>query len=261
MTVDPGNISGQPITPADLLGHLRREGGRFGALLDGSDAGPIDPGAAVATCPDWDVAALIGHLGWVHRWATAAILTGEAPDRSSIGRPDAAATSTVLRDWYVEGLDGLCTALDGADPDAATWHPFPARRTVGFWFRRLTHETTIHRVDLEIALDNRSPLDATLASDGIDEYLGVIVPMLIGSGRAVIPEASLHVHCTDVPGEWMLRPTDGAPVLTREHAKGDAALRGPAESLLLSLWGRPSGPIEVVGSPAAADAWSSIGGN
>lgn len=116
-------------------------------------------------------------------------------------------------------------------------------------------------MDLEIALDRRSPLDATLASDGIDEYLGVIVPMLIGSGRAATPDATLHVHCTDVDGEWMLRPTDGAPVLTREHAKGDAALRGPAESLLLTLWGRPSEPIEVVGSRAAADAWSSIGGN
>lgn len=257
MTVDPSS-DGDAVRPHDLLGHLRREGRRIAALLDG---GPIDTSTAVPTCPDWDVAALVGHIGWVHRWATVAIITGEAPDRSTIGRPDPGAPVSVLHDWFSEGLDALCDTLDGADPTADTWHPFPAHRTVGFWFRRLAHETTIHRVDLEIALDRRSPLDATLASDGIDEYLGVIVPMLIGSGRASTPEATLHVHCTDVDGEWMLRPTDGAPVLTREHAKSDAALRGPAESLLLTMWGRPSEPIEVIGSRAAADAWSSIGGN
>lgn len=259
MTVDPSSDGGAAVRPHDLLGHLRREGRRIAALLDGS--GPIDTSTTVPTCPDWDVAALVGHIGWVHRWATAAIITAVAPDRSTIGRPDPGAPLAVLHDWFSEGLDALGETLDGADPEAETWHPFPARRTVGFWFRRLAHETTIHRVDLEIALDRRSPLDATLASDGIDEYLGVIVPMLIGSGRAATPDATLHVHCTDVAGEWMLRPTDGAPVLTREHAKGDAALRGPAESLLLTLWGRPSEPIEVVGSRAAADAWSSIGGN
>lgn len=261
MTVDPGNDDATRPTPAALLEHLRREGRRISRLLDGSDGGPTDVSAPVPTCPDWDVAALIGHVGWVHRWATAAILSGEAPDRSSIGRPEPGASAIELRDWFGTGLDALCAALEAADPDAATWHPFPARRVVAFWHRRLAHETTIHRVDLEVALDRRSPLDAGLASDGIDEYLGVIVPMLIGSGRAELPDATLHVHCTDVAGEWMLRPADGAPVLAREHAKGDAALRGPAESLLLTLWARPTEAIEIVGSRAAADAWSSIGGN
>ena len=31
-------------------------------------------------------------------------------------------------------------------------------------------------------------------------------------------------------------------MVTREHAKGDVAFRGPAEALLLFLWGRDGGP-------------------
>ena len=44
--------------------------------------------------------------------------------------------------------------------------------------------------------------------------------------------------------------------MTREHAKGDAALRGRAEDLLLTLWRRPvpAGAVDVVGDPAAAEA-------
>lgn len=256
MTVDPS--PGGPLAPEITLEHLRRAGDRVLELLA---SGPVDTSAAVPTCPDWDVTALVGHIGWVHRWATAAITTGEMPERSAITRPDPAATVGDLAGWFGAGLDALCDALATADPGAETWHPFPARRTVGFWSRRLAHETTIHRVDLERALGEASPIDPALASDGIDEYLTVIVPMLIGSGRATLPGATLHVHCTDVAGEWMIRPTDGAPVVSREHAKGDAALRGPAANLLLTLWGRGIEPVEVVGSQSAAAAWSAIGGN
>jgi uncharacterized protein (TIGR03083 family) len=256
MTVDPS--PGGPLEPDILLGHLRRAGDRVTELLGGAD---LDTSTAVPTCPEWDVAALVGHLGWVHRWATAAITTGEMPDRSAIARPDPDASSGDLAGWFGDGLDTLCSTLATVDPTADTWHPFPARRTVGFWPRRLAHETTVHRVDLERALDRVSPIDPTLASDGIDEYLCVIVPMLIGSNRATLPDASLHIHCADVTGEWMIRPTDGAPVVSREHAKGDAALRGPAADLLLTLWGRGIEPVEVVGSQSAAAAWLAIGGN
>jgi uncharacterized protein (TIGR03083 family) len=256
MTVDPSSEG--PPAVASLLEHLRTEGARVVTALTRATG---DPGVAVPTCPDWDVAALIGHLGWVHRWATVAITTGEMPDRSSIGRPGPGLGVTELARWFGDGLDALCAALAAADPAAETWHPFPARRTVDFWFRRLAHETMIHRVDLELALGGVSPLDATVASDGIDEYLCVIVPMLVGSGRVTTPESTLHIHCTDVPGEWMIRPTDGAPVVSREHAKGDAALRGPAADVLLALWGRGDDSVEIVGSRPAAEAWLAIGGN
>ena len=58
------------------------------------------------------------------------------------------------------------------------------------------------------------------------------------------------------------RGSDGRLDVRREHAKGDAALRGPAAALLLRLWGRDDsgGGIEVVGSEDAAAAWLALGG-
>jgi hypothetical protein len=52
----------------------------------------------------------------------------------------------------------------------------------------------------------------------------------------------------------MVRPQpEGGTEVTREHAKGDCALRGAAHDLLLVLWRRlPLSAIEVVGDAAVA---------
>ena len=64
------------------------------------------------------------------------------------------------------------------------------------------------------------------------------------------------------PGEWLLTSDGNELQLRREHAKGDAAVRGTAQALLLSLWGRRhrSPVIDVVGDPLVADAWLALGG-
>jgi hypothetical protein len=66
---------------------------------------------------------------------------------------------------------------------------------------------------------------------------------------------SVHIHCTDVAGEWLLTPGDGLEMIaTREHAKGSVALRGSAEDLLLVLWRRsPLDIIEVIGNELVAE--------
>jgi len=51
---------------------------------------------------------------------------------------------------------------------------------------------------------------------------------------------SMHLHCTDTEGEWMIRFTADGAVTTREHAKGDVAVRGTASDLYLLLWNRVS---------------------
>ena len=51
---------------------------------------------------------------------------------------------------------------------------------------------------------------------------------------------------------------DGPNVtVTREHAKGDAAIRGQAEELLLWIWGRP-GQVELFGDADVAAAWRAL---
>ncbi len=44
----------------------------------------------------------------------------------------------------------------------------------------------------------------------------------------------------------------GSIEVERAHAKGDAAIRGTANDLLLWLWGRDAGPVEILGDEALA---------
>ena len=60
------------------------------------------------------------------------------------------------------------------DLDGPTWHPFPAAKLGRVWPRRQAQETSIHRWDAEHATA-ATPARSGLASDGIDEFLDLIV--------------------------------------------------------------------------------------
>jgi hypothetical protein len=118
----------------------------------------------------------------------------------------------------------------------------------------MAHEVIVHRWDAERAAGLEPVIDPVLASDGIDEFLTFFVTPE-GWGPYDVPTASVHLHATDTPGEWLVSLGDGTSIVTREHAKGDAAMRGNASDLLLALWERvPLDRIDVIGDPAAVDA-------
>jgi uncharacterized protein (TIGR03083 family) len=169
-----------------------------------------------------------------------------------------------LADWLRAGAADLVAALEDADPSAPTWHPFPVARVTRVWPRRQAIETVLHRWDAEAAAGWSATIDPVLASDGIDEYFEVALPRLMAREGVTLPPGSIHLHCTDVAGEWLVRAAgDGSLAVRREHAKGDAALRGPAEPMLLRLWGRSSErahELDVVGDEAVAAAWLSLPG-
>ena len=121
----------------------------------------------------------------------------------------------------------------------------------------------MHRWDAERAVGLDAALDAELASDGIDEYFELAIPRLIARSGLTVPDGSLHVHCTDVDGEWLVWSENGEYHMIRAHQKGDAALRGPAAPILLRLWGRDSGrddELSPVGDESVLAAWLSIAG-
>jgi hypothetical protein len=98
------------------------------------------------------------------------------------------------------------------------------------------------------ASDTADPIDAEVASDSIDEFLGITLPWCV-NGEKPLP-GSVHIHCTDVEGEWFIH-LDGKvePI----HAKGDAAIRGTASDILLALFKRmPITGLEVIGDAAVA---------
>lgn len=235
---------------------------RAAILLEGGALAAIPAkglSARVRGCPGWDVERLIGHTGRVHRWAAAFIAQG-ADDGGDAGpRPPEGAA---VLPWYRESLDLLVAELDRHDPtDAADTFAGPA--DVAFWLRRQAHEISVHRWDAEdaIAPGDAMEVQPALAADGIDEWLTFFVPrFLFTKGTGVPAElvgSSLHIHCTDGLdegiGEWLIRFGDRRVEVDRVHAKGDAALRGPASDLLLAVWHRvPLAAVDVVGDAAHA---------
>lgn len=215
--------------------------------------------APVAACPGWDVRRLVVHLGVIHRWARHCVEHASAPDGMDQFEPG----DRDLGEWFDEGARAIAAALRDLDPDAPTWHPFTVERLGRVWPRRMAHETAMHRWDAQSAIGDADPIDPELASDGIDEYFELAVPRLIKREQLAVPTSSFHVHCTDVDGEWLVWNEEGAYRMKRAHEKGDAALRGPAEAILLRLWGRESpraDELGPVGDEAAMAAWLAFAG-
>jgi hypothetical protein len=105
---------------------------------------------------------------------------------------------------------------------------------------------------VQLAGGTTSPLDAELAADGVDEFFDVFVKRLQGGLAGV--DGTIHLHCTDAAGEWLLTPGGDGMTVTREHAKGDVAARGTASDLLLWLWGRvPRDDLQVFGDESLLD--------
>jgi len=126
-------------------------------------------------------------------------------------------------------------------------YAFVGTRPARWWIRRQAHEAVVHAWDLQHAVGEPDAIDAAVAADGIDEILTVLlIPRLVDTSGFAADGESIHVHTTDVDGEWLLQVAPDRIDVTREHAKGDVALRGPAAEVLLVLWGR----LPVAGSAA-----------
>ncbi|QYG94962.1 maleylpyruvate isomerase family mycothiol-dependent enzyme [Iamia sp. SCSIO 61187] len=224
---------------------------REGAALASVPASGL--AAEVRACPGWDVAKVVRHTGRVHRWAAGHLAGDEAPS----GGPRPPEGEDLLA-WYRESLDLLLAELDRHDPSEPA-STFAGPADVAFWFRRQAHEIAVHRWDAEDAITpgEAAPFDAVQAADAIDEWLHLFVPRFLvdkGAGTpADLVGATLHIHCTDEDraegaGEWLLRLTAEGCEVERAHAKGDAALRGPASDLLLAVWHRTGlADVDVVG--------------
>ncbi len=235
-----------------LLDALRRE------AADVAVAARIDLNAAVPNCPGWTVAELVRHTGRAHRWGLTNVRAA-SPDSQTKGDDIVFPPDAELPTWIEAGAAELATTI-AADPDRPCWSFAPHQRTAAFWARRAAQETLVHRWDAEIAVGLvPGQLDGETALDGIEEFFGVFIPLVMRRSGKVVPEGTLHLHRTDGDGEWMLQQgSDGGLSVTREHGKGDAAVRASASDLLLLLWGRlePDAPaLQVFGDRSIVDAW------
>ncbi len=224
--------------------------------------GPLD--APVRGCPGWDLAELTRHLGFVHRWARLAAVTGAPPDTTQIDAAPDDADATSLAEWFDAGAAALIDALAAVDPNGSTWHPFPVAKLGKVWPRRQAHEAFIHVWDAEDAIGSASPMDPTMAADGIAEYFEVMVPRIITREQRPAPVGTFAVVCTDAAfhhgsDRIVVRVDDPVTVVVDPTASPTSELVGRAEDLTLALWGRR--PLASAPPDELAAAWLRYGGN
>jgi uncharacterized protein (TIGR03083 family) len=238
------------VDPAAFIATTEREGM---AVLG---AGKTGLGAPVPTCPGWTVADILGHLGRVHR-SVSEIIERRALEIPPVEIPKPPTGDAVLG-FFEEGLARLVAALASIDPDEPVYS-WSGDGTGRFYLRRMAHEIAVHRFDAEAAHGAPAPFDTDMAADGIDEMLEVVLPFSARRWARPLPTGSIHLHRTDGPGEWTARADGGRVLVTREHAKGDVAVRGPASDLFAFVWHRGRGPdLVTFGDDALADAWADL---
>ena len=233
------------------LGSLQRSAG---ALADAVSTASAE--TPVPSCPEWALADLVHHLGIHHRWVLANL--GRSPDEGMApfegieGPPEWSGAA----EWIRAGVDVLAVRLADSGLGATCW-TWEGSFVSGFWARRTAHETEIHGWDGTNAAGAPLSIDPAPASDGIDEWLSFAATMPRGGVRG--DGQTMHVHCTDVDGEWVVRLGADRLEVAREHAKSDVALRGPAADLFLVLTRRldpGSTPgVELVGDESVFELW------
>jgi hypothetical protein len=204
-------------------------------------------------------------------------LTMEA-EVAALERPPEPVGRDELWVHFEAASDDLQQNLRGTSPDTPAW-TWSDQQTVGFILRRQAHEALIHRLDAELTMGERTPMDAGLSTDGVDEALG-----FIGSGAPpwdhFLPEPAktIQVRTSDTDRSWLvtlgqLSGTDDGrqhdelclQVVASGCGTSDASqpaaatISGTAADLDCLLWHRPTmGQIEWAGDPLVLDRLKEI---
>lgn len=237
----------------DYLAALRTEGDRLVAAVRGADLDVRVPGL------EWDVRTVAGHTGAVHRWASDIVrrqrpvpVSSSAPFEPD-GVPDAD-----LADWLALGVEALAKTLEDApaDLDCFTFVRGIEPRT--FWRRRQSHETAVHRADVEAAgAGEVTPLSAAFAQDGLAELVGGFATE---AGFAARHAGELLLLPHDGAG-WRVRFGDGPNQVTSawdlDPTGADAVVRGSSSDVYLWAWNRPCA-AEVSGDQLVVALWRDV---
>lgn len=199
--------------------------------------------AAVPPCPGWTVTDVVTHTATVYEHKIECIrLGGPRPDPwPPVGPPDRDPLA-----WFGDAHQRLLSVLESVAPNAPSWTWFPPDQTAGFWFRRMAQETAVHRVDVQSAVPDVTPVDAELAVDGIDEVLNL---MLAGDWSDE-PQPGSRGDVTVATGgrAWTVRISPDEVEVVDGEADTSAGVTGAPSDVLLWLWGRlPDSAVTTVG--------------
>lgn len=228
-----------------LQAHLVTE-----AALLKSAALAAAPDAPVPSCPEWTAAGLLEHVTetYDHKIQSMRLMRSPA-DTDRIDRPGSAAAR------FDAALADLVAEFDARGPETLAYTWYGPDQSVGFWIRRMAHETVVHRADAELAAGRPiGPIDSALAVDGIDEMLDI---MLAWGSRAyrnwaaddLAANNGLAVALETGDRAWTVQvATEGVSIIDGVTADAQATVKGSPGEILMWLWRRvPAGLVAVEG--------------
>lgn len=250
-----------------FLDVVRHESARFLTVMR-----EVDPDRVVPSCPDWNAADLVWHLGEVQWFWETVVRRGvtdedQLADLQRTDRPDDYGRLLL----HLEECSAQLVRTLGRVPAGDRrymWTHDPALHTVGYITRRQAHEALIHRVDAELTAGlEPGPFAPELAVDGVDEIVDVMRGGPFPDWATFSPAAARTVQLVadDTGDVWVLQLGTFAGVTpsgveVSEHGfqrippdqAASATVRGRSTDLLLWLWNRPTaGPIDRSGDPDA----------
>lgn len=178
---------------------------------------------------------VVRHVAQVYEHKIACTLTQQDPQPWPPEWP----SSRDPLEWFADAHQRLLALFTERGPEAPSFTWWPPDQTVGFWARRMAHETVIHRVDVEISGDQPTLVAADLAVDGVDEVLAIF---LAGDWSEAPDDRCQGQRIVVSTGErsWLVELLPGLINVSEPEGGQDATVRGDPESVLLWLWGRRS---------------------
>lgn len=238
----------------DPLDTLQTDGIAFIDLIEDND-----PTASVPGCPDWTLLDLAQHQGHVWNfWSN--VVARNITDRGLLQEiPDSPTPEgDMLVDWLGTTHNAMYSSLVNAGVEQPVWTWTGANRDTAWVRRRMAQEAAVHHADAARTVGDPYEVPTSVAADGIDEFLMWHAARERIDGE-LKPGGTVHLHCTDTTeadtagGEWFVSSLkEPNCTFTREHRKGDAAVRGNAHDLLMWLWRRSTEGVEVIGDEKVA---------
>ncbi|MCD0442803.1 maleylpyruvate isomerase family mycothiol-dependent enzyme [Glycomyces sp. A-F 0318] len=221
------------------------------------------PDAPVPTCPEWTATDLLDHVTETYDHKIQSMRLMRAPEDADMPRRAGAPGER-----FDAALADLLAEFDDRGPDSLAYTWYGPDQTVGFWIRRLAHETVVHRADAELAAGRAiGPVEPAFALDGADEMLQVMVDWGSRAHRRHLAaeleaHAGLTVALAAGDASWTVQVGPaGAAVTAGTEADAQAEVHGTPGELLMWLWRRlPPEALTVKGDAAkAAELYELLG--
>jgi uncharacterized protein (TIGR03083 family) len=228
----------------NLLDVLEVEGERLATSTIGSDLE-----AEVPQLPGMRLGEVVRHVGSVYRMVVSWLHDGVRPTRWQRAPSD----DQTLVDYLRAGLLEVVHELARHDPldGCPTW--WPEHQNYGFWYRRLAHETTIHRYDVQMggAAAMVGGIPPEIAVDGVDEILSLwFTHRLSVLGISDVRPGRVAIHTGDQRWIAQITPTGTSAWRADTDETVDAIVSSDPAGMYLWLWGRrPNAHVLEAGDP------------